>query len=81
LVLYLHKYGYFYLTKGRALATMVDSYINNSRYSTLPSPAMPPNIELIKEVLHLDLPIKLLPTMSHLVLAQSFSRLVTSREV
>jgi len=32
-ILYMHKYGYFYLDEGRNLTTKIARYINKSRYS------------------------------------------------
>nr|QNH82624.1 LAGLIDADG endonuclease [Dioszegia changbaiensis] len=75
--LYLHKFGYFYLSSGRSLLVAIASYINTGRYSTnLDKAPAPTGIE---EVLATNLPVTLTPEMSHLALAQAFSRLVTSR--
>jgi hypothetical protein len=33
LVLYMHKFGYFYLPEGQKLVVKISNYINKSRYS------------------------------------------------
>lgn len=81
LSLHMHKLGYFYLADGRALILAISLFINDSRYSTLPIPAIAPSLASILAVLALPLPVSLTPQMSHLILAQRFSKLVTDRSI
>lgn len=81
LVVYLHKFGYFYLPEGRTLVLDISNSINTARYSNKPNAVKLVEFEQINKVLSIDLPVKLTPDMSHLVLAQKFARLITSRSV
>lgn len=81
LALHFHKYGYYYLPQGRAVILAISRYINGSRYSNAECPTSPPDMQSILDVLSLVLPITLTPQMSHLILAQSFARLVTDRQI
>lgn len=81
IVLHMHKFGHYYLAQGKALVVAIANFINKGRYSNNPNRVDAPSLSLIQEVLGLTLPVKLTPQMSHLHLAQAFSRLVTTRTV
>ena len=81
LALNLHKFGYFYVPEGRSLVKNISNSINTARYSNKKTSAILPSLETINNVLSLDLPIKLTPDMNHLILSQTFAKLVTSRQV
>lgn len=72
LVLYLHKYGYFYLEQGRKLTIAIANYINKSRYSNSGKIVSEPIIN--KELFNIEIPVKLTPSMTHLLFAQTFAR-------
>nr|QCQ69141.1 Homing endonuclease [Powellomyces hirtus] len=61
IVVHLHKYGYFYLTEGKALVYQISCFINSGRYSTNPTPGPVIELDSIKKVLSLDLPVALSP--------------------
>lgn len=73
LVLYMHKFGYFYLPEGRKLAVKISNYINKSRYSN--SGKNPPIPEINQSIFETPLPVNLKPYMSHLEFAKIFSRI------
>ena len=81
LALHLYKFGYFYVTEGRSLVKDISNSINTARYSNKNVSKILPNIETINKVLSINLPVKLTPDMKHLILSQSFARLVKSRQV
>jgi hypothetical protein len=73
LVLYMHKFGYFYLPEGRKLVVKISNYINKSRYSNSGNnPSIP---EINSSIFDSPLPVNLEPYMSHLVFSQTFSKL------
>lgn len=75
----MHKYGYFYLPKGRALAVAIANYINERRYSNAPSKATIPVID--ETFLTSTLPVVLTPQTAHVDLAKAFARQVVDRKV
>lgn len=79
IVLYMHKFGHFYLPEGRALAVSIANYINGRRYTNAAVAAVMPviNPALFEAVL----PVQLTPTITHVELAKAFARLVTSRQI
>jgi len=79
IVLYMHKFGFFYLNEGRKLTIEITKYINTSRYSTSGKDVQEPIID--PDIFNMNLPVTLTPLMSHLNLAQTFSRLKGPREV
>lgn len=79
LVLYMHKFGHFYLTKGRELTIAISKYINASRYSNSGKEVTKPILDL--QIFETLLPVILTPDMSHLTLAQSFARVKENRIV
>jgi len=79
LVLYMHKFGYFYLKKGRELTVAISNFINTSRYSNSGKVVSAP---LIDQQLFLTvLPVTLTPNMSHLKLALAFAKVKGIKEV
>jgi len=68
LVLYLRKYGYFYLDSGRQLAVAIAAYINKSRYSNAKSVPAEPTIP--SDLLSSSPPVELEPGMTHAQLAR-----------
>jgi hypothetical protein len=81
LVLYFHKYGHFYLPEGRALTLLISQYINTSRYSTNLNTVTIPNLDMIKLVLSLEIPVTLTPNMSHLTLSQALAKINLNRHI
>lgn len=79
--LYFHKFGHYYLPEGRALVIKISQYINTGRYSNNPDRVSPPDLNCVKNVLGLTLPVTLTPEMTHLHLSQAFSSLVKVRNV
>jgi hypothetical protein len=77
----MHKYGQFYLYKGRKLAIEISNYINSSRYSNSGKDVTEPSIDI--DLFNKTLPVTLTPSMSHLKLAQTFAKTkdAGSREV
>ena len=81
LALHLFKFGYFYVAEGRSLVKDISNSINTARYSNKNVSNLLPNIDSINKVLSINLPVKLTADMNHLILSQSFARLVTLRQV
>jgi hypothetical protein len=79
IVLYMHKFGYIYLTEGRKLAVVIASFVNKSRYSTSVKQVNTPVIDLA--LFYTSLPVKLTPEMTHLELSQSFAKTNKTRNV
>lgn len=73
IALYLHKFGYFYLTEGRNLTYKISQYVNSGRYSSNPNPVQTPSLIEINKVLNLNLPVILTPNMSHVDLAKALT--------
>jgi hypothetical protein len=71
--LFCHKFGYFYLPKGRELCVAISQFINCSRYSTALTVAKEPevNFDRFKETL----PIVPSEKWTHTTLAQAFAKL------
>jgi len=69
----------FYLEKGRELTVQIANYINTYRYSNSTKEASEPiiNIDLFDTIL----PITLVPSMTHLHLAQAFAKVKSPRSV
>jgi hypothetical protein len=81
LVLHFHKFGYFYLPKGKSLVVKISNYINDGRYSTNSNKGIAPTSAEINEVLNLTLPVMLTPEMLHVELAKAFANLITDRTI
>ena len=81
IVLYMHKFGYIYLTAlaGRKLAVAIAAFVNKSRYSTSPKQIDTPIIDIT--LFNQSLPVTLTPEMTHLKLAQSFAKTYKTRGV
>jgi len=75
----MHKYGYFYLNKGRKLTVDIANYINTSRYSNSGKKVTKPVIN--EDLFNTVLPVQLTPIMTHLKLAQAFAKVKGFREV
>lgn len=73
----MHKFGYYYIPKGRELCVNIARYVNKSRYSN----ASMPNIT--EPVIDNDLfysnsdnlPVKLIPEISHVQLSRAFQKI------
>lgn len=82
IVLHLHKFGYFYLTQGRIVTSMIAKYINSGRYTNNKNGvSQEPLVEDINNVLASDLPVKRTPQMRHLHLAQAFAKVSKPSEI
>lgn len=82
IVLHFHKFGYFYLTQGRIVTSMIAKYINSGRYTNNKNGVSPePLMEDINSVLSSDLPVKRTPEMRHLSLAQAFAKVSKPSEI
>jgi hypothetical protein len=81
LSLHLYKFDYFFVVEGRSLVKDISNSINTARYSNNIVSNKLPNIDTINKVLSINLPVKLIADMNHLILSQSFARLLTSRQV
>lgn len=79
IVLYMHKFGYIYLTEGRKLAVNIASFVNKSRYSTSINKVNTPIIDL--SLFDTSLPVTLTPKMTHLELSQNFAKTYKTRNV
>ena len=77
--LHMHKLGYFYSARGRAMVLAIANFINHRRYSSAPTPATEPVID--RDFLLSNLPITLAPEMNHNALAKAFARLIVDRVV
>lgn len=75
LVLYIHKFGYFYLAQGRILCYKIAQYINTGRYSNNPDGiAAEPSKEEILGVLDTKLPLTRTPEMTQVKFSQAFAK-------
>lgn len=81
LILHFHKFGFFYLSEGKALVVRIASYINDGRYSTNPAKGIAPSNDEIINLLNAPLPISLTPEMLHVDLAKAFAKLNTDRNI
>ncbi len=79
IVLYVFKFGHFYLSEGRTLVIQIANYINKSRYSNSKSAPTTPIIP--DGLFSMTLPISLTPEMSHVELAKLFSKYYDKRVV
>lgn len=77
IVLYMHKFGFIYLTEGRKLSVAIAAFVNKSRYSTSPKQVDTPIIDIT--LFNQSLPVTLTPEMTHLELAQSFAKTYKTR--
>lgn len=82
LVLYMHKFGYYYTSEGRELCVTIANYVNKSRYSNASDTSVVITEPVISSTLFSsNLPVKLIPEMSHLQLSQAFARVREPRLV
>jgi len=81
IILHFHKFGYFYLSEGKALVVRIANYINDGRYSTNPEKGIAPSNDEIISLLNIPLPVSLTPEMLHVDLAKAFAKLNTDRNI
>ena len=74
ILVYMHKFGYFYLPKGRKIAVDTCNYINKSRYSNRNNSVINPELDI--SFLTMKLIMQLPCTMSHTKFAQVFNKLI-----
>lgn len=79
IVLYMHKFGYMYLTEGRKLAVAIALFANKSRYSTSTKTVHTPIIDMA--LFNARLVLKLTPKMTHLELSQKVTKNKKKRNV
>lgn len=72
LMLYIHKFGYFYLAQGRQMAMQIAASSNAHRYSTSGENVHVPDLNAIIEFINMQLPVKLQPNQNHTQFARHF---------
>lgn len=78
IVLYMYKFGYIYLEEGHKLGLLISTSINKFRYTTDKNRNLP---EVTMELFNKNLPIQLEPQMSHVELAQKFSKINKNKDI